>query len=248
MHKRRLLIDKVNNMRELGGYATLDGKITLWNRFIRSNLPADLSETDIRFLYDYGVRTVIDLRHPEEAGVQPTAFIGAKGFHFQNISFTDDFRLLGDTQYCPLHHLVPVVKGPNRIAEVLRAFLNTEGAVLFYCFAGKDRTGVFAVLLLMLARVPIEDVIADYQVTYTYIRNFINRRDHVSDVGKRPLFLLELDKDKPPRPEHLRRTEPEWIQPFIDYILEFGGVEGYMAHIGLTMDEIKRLRDRLLLP
>lgn len=244
MHTRRLLINKVNNMRDLGGYATADGYTTQWNRFIRSNIPLGLTDADTRLLYDYGIRTVIDLRHPEEVAMQPTILAQRNEFCYHNIPFTDDFSLLGDTQYCPLHHLVPVVQGPTRIKSILRMLAHCEGGALFYCFAGKDRTGVIAALLLMLARVPMEDIIADYQVTYTYIRNLFTMRQN--DVGNRPLFLLEMDKDKPPRPEHLRRTEPEWIQPFIDYVVSFGGAEGYLDYLGLEPCEIFALRNRLV--
>jgi protein-tyrosine phosphatase len=243
------MIGQVQNMRELGGYATVRGGMTQWRRFIRSNLPSGVTEADIQYLKDYSVRTVIDLRHPEEAAMQPTPLSHADGLVCRNISFTDDFSLLGDSLYCPLHHLVDVVKGPSRIAEILRFMSEkTEGATLFYCFAGKDRTGVIAALLLLTAYVPMEDVVADYQVTYTYIRNVVSMRNQNSDVGKRPMFLIEKDKDKPPRPEHLRRTEPEWIQPFLDYVLGFGGIDEYLMHIGLLADEIARLRTRLLAP
>jgi protein-tyrosine phosphatase len=248
MYARRLLTESVSNMRELGGYATRDGGMTQWRRFVRSNFISTVTERETDFLRGYGIRTAIDLRHPEETAMQPSPLSNVAGMGYRNIPFTDDFSLLGDTQYCPLYHLVPVVQGANRIADILRALCEDGGGCLFFCFAGKDRTGVIAALLLLLARVPVEDVIADYQVTYTYIRNAGFVRGSGGDVGKRPLFLQSKDGASPKRPEHLRRTEPEWIQPFIDYVLGFGGAEGYLRSIGLSRDEATRLRERVICP
>jgi protein-tyrosine phosphatase len=243
MYARRLLINKVHNMRELGGYATREGGMTAWGRFIRSDSPFDLDDADIRFLYDYGVRTVVDLRQGDEARHLPSPLSKAPGFDYRNISFTEDFSLLGSLDYCPLEHLVPVMKGQHRVADILRTMAEAEGAVLFYCFAGKDRTGIISALLLMLAGVPAVDVQADYQVTYSYIKPKLAMAN--LDAGMDNFFVATGIR-KGDRPESLRRTEPEWILPLIEYVEEHGGAAAYMASIGLREDEIARLRQKLL--
>lgn len=43
------------------------------------------------------------------------------------------------------------------------------GCTLFHCRAGKDRTGVIAMLLLGLAGVSDEDIVADYAATQQYL-------------------------------------------------------------------------------
>ena len=47
---RRIVCDKVKNMRDLGGYLTKEGKITKYNSFYRSDLPKDMSEKEINYL------------------------------------------------------------------------------------------------------------------------------------------------------------------------------------------------------
>ena len=51
----------------------------------------------------------------------------------------------------------------------------TQGAVVFHCTAGKDRTGVLAAMLLLLLGVAEEDIIADDQVSFTYNRRGVNQ-------------------------------------------------------------------------
>lgn len=243
IHIRRLLTERVHNMRELGGYATTGGSLTQWRRFIRSDAPLSMTADDAAYLRDYGVRTVIDLRTPDEAAWQPCILQNAPGFEYANISFTDDFTYLGAADYCPRDHLVPVIKGSHRAGEVLSNMARSDGAVLFFCYAGKDRTGMIAALLLLTAGVPVEDVTADYQVTYTYIRSKLASR--ANDVGWRNA-PLDVSAHNRKRPEGLRRTEPEWIEPFIEYVLGFGGIDAFLTHIGLSAGEIAALRQKLV--
>ena len=50
-----------------------------------------------------------------------------------------------------------------------------DGAVLFDCTAGKDRTGIIAALLLGLAGVSDDDIVDDYVLTEQMIPNLVAR-------------------------------------------------------------------------
>ena len=227
---RRFLPDIMYNMRELGLYPTNDGRLTRPGRFIRSDLPRALDRAHVDLLYDYGVRTVFDLRTESESAAIPCVLDGIDGITYLNISFTDDFSTFGQLEYCPLLHLVPIINGQNKAGEILSAMAEAdEGAILFHCHAGKDRTGMVAVLLLLLAGVIREDIIADYQVTYTYIKPALNS-----------IKSSEL------RPDNLLRTDPEWIEPFLDHIAACGGAEAFLRLLGVSDANIGRLKARLL--
>lgn len=75
----------------------------------------------------------------------------------------------------------------ERMAELFRLFLSATGASLFHCAAGKDRTGVVAMLLLKLARVPDETIILDYSVTERYIEEFTRLK--IEELHSRGIFL-----------------------------------------------------------
>ena len=94
--------------------------------------------------------------------------------------------------------------------------------------AGKDRTGVVAMLLLGICGVAKEDIIANYQVTRTYLK------DHVE--LKLPDVLMNLNYSK-----------AEWMEETYDYLMDkYGSFENYLLAVGLSKNQIKKLRKRLL--
>ena len=54
------------NFRDLGGYATVDGRHTRWGRVYRSDTLTALSSEDLEILRELGLRTVVDLRTKNE--------------------------------------------------------------------------------------------------------------------------------------------------------------------------------------
>lgn len=53
---------------------------------------------------------------------------------------------------------------------------NIDGCLLFHCQAGKDRTGVLAMILMGLTGVSKEDIVANYEVTHTYLKENVKLR------------------------------------------------------------------------
>lgn len=168
---RRIPLGKMNNLRDLGGYPAGDG-VTVWERFLRGDNPAGLSEQDIQWLRERDITTIVDLRSGEELARQPDQLRGQPGFLYH---------------HCPL---VGIEKLPNLEADIGRAYFEAmdrltcvgramrilaaaPGGVLFHCTAGKDRTGVVAALLLWLAGVSEEDILDDYIVSGPYLQQML---------------------------------------------------------------------------
>ena len=58
----------------------------------------------------------------------------------------------------------------RNLSEIMQFLCNrrvSDGAVLFHCTEGKDRTGVISMILLSLLHVPIETILNDYLITNT---------------------------------------------------------------------------------
>jgi protein-tyrosine phosphatase len=133
--------------------------------------PTRLSDAGWAAAWAYGVRTVIDLRDPDEgppdqaprpAGITtvrtPLDPVGTPFYeHWQKI----------DNLGSPLYYPAMLAEHPELVVTAVRAIANAApGCVVFHCAGGKDRTGLLALVLLTLAGAAPEDIVADYLLTY----------------------------------------------------------------------------------
>src|SRR5712691_12515850 len=66
------------NVRDLGGYRTPAGR-TRWGALVRADSLGQLTPAGQSSLIAYGIRTVIDIRFPEEAPRDPNPFADQSG-------------------------------------------------------------------------------------------------------------------------------------------------------------------------
>jgi protein-tyrosine phosphatase len=235
-HERLLHFPNLLNARELGGYPTTDGAQTRWRSLVRADDLAQLSQEGVRALGDYGVETVIDLRWPEEAALAPSPVPSAlPHVRYQRISLLthteDEWRLRSRDVAKELWKCVVL----EHVRAELRTVLGFIAAappepLLFHCVAGKDRTGLIAALLLALADATPQAIAHDYSVSAENLREGYLRR------------YADTDRDR--ILEALRCPE-EGAYNMLAFLERLGGVRGYLAQIGLSAQEIARLRARL---
>ena len=162
------------NARDLGGYATGDGRETRWGAVVRSASLAALTEAGRAALADYGVRAIVDLRLPAELADDPNPFAepGDHGVAYTNVSFIDPAAAPPDAvSTLAEDYLQMLDRYRQGVAEAMTAIASApDGAVLIHCAAGKDRTGLISALLLGLAGVPTETIAADYAMTAELLR------------------------------------------------------------------------------
>ncbi len=230
---RRLLIGSMANMREMGGFATQDERTTRYRCFIRSDAPLRLFSAEIEYLLYYGVNMAIDLRQTSEAKESPSSLSRVPGVTYYNIPFSNDANLMRGG-FHPYTHYAAMLQSDNRIRDIFGALAASQGVVVFHCSLGKDRTGIIAALLLMLARVPWVDIIADYQVSYTYIRDLIER-----EIAKQGRTYSNAKMDA-------FRSEGEWLEPFFRFLDGCGGVESYLTGIGVAGREMRIIREKFV--
>jgi len=230
----RLPMRNAYNIRDLGGYATADGGVTKFRTFLRADDLAKLDNAEQQFLLDYGVRTVIDLRSKEECEQQPNPFAVRTDVRYHNIALldnviTEDVEVLIATaqDFIKSLYVGLVDNATDAIGAVFNAIADTDGAVLFHCAAGKDRTGVIAAILLGLVGVSETDIIANYEVTYTHIR-------------QNPTFAgAEYHSD-------LMLSAREYIESVIARVkTAHGGFVQYLqADVGLTDGRVSAIREK----
>jgi protein-tyrosine phosphatase len=203
MNKRILAWDGCINVRDLGGLNTCDGRMTRWGAVVRSDTPARLTATGWSTLYAYGIRTIITLRthgmteddlnftppHPDLLTVQVA---------IEDVTDTEFVKQWAASELwgTPLYYQDALRRWPERHAAVISAIARAQpGGVLFHCIRGNDRTGIITLLLLALAGVTLDDIIADYELSPDPERDEILVREHssVRDAILSALAGLNID-------------------------------------------------------
>jgi protein-tyrosine phosphatase len=127
-------------------------------------------------------------------------------------------------------------------AELLTRLSQPENLpALFHCTAGKDRTGIAAMLLLLVLGVPEETIIADYTLSNLYYQEYLA---YANQVIERYRWLgLRGERMYP-----LLIADAKTIKSAIDYLHNrYGTVENYLYTAGeIDKDVISRLRENLL--
>lgn len=148
------------NARDLGGLPTVDGGTTQWARVYRSATLHLATPAGWEQAYAAGVRTVVSLLNDDEV---PPAGAAAGDATERMTRVRVALDVVEDTELwnhieadgidgTPLYFVPLLERHPERLADAVRVIARAEpGGVLFHCGAGRDRTGLVAVLLLSLA-------------------------------------------------------------------------------------------------
>lgn len=225
---RRINLEKTLNTRDLGGYPTASGAYTAYNRFWRSDIPYYLSDRDIELLREKDITTVVDLRSLMEVEETPCHLSKVPGFSYHHCP---QVTKMPESEEDVHRGYIEIVDDFSLFYPVMKAFADAPGGALFHCTAGKDRTGTTAALLLLLAGVAEADIIADYQITRTYIQ---------------PALEKMLDSEIS-YPAWAGSSKPEYMEAFLKRFIEkYHSVEEYLALIGLSAAEIDTIKGKLL--
>ncbi len=240
---RRLEWEGSLNARDLGGYRAADGQETRWGAIVRSDSLHALTETGQAALVAYGVRSIVDLRLPQELEVDPNPFAepGQHGIAYTNVSFIDPGASPPDTISTIVEDYTGLLQRfATRVGTALTAIARApEGGVLVHCAAGKDRTGLVCALVLDLAGVDRETIGADYALSGEYLK------------PRQEEWLLNGPGERADREKILVWGEPraEVMAEVLDRVEDrYGGSEAYLREAGVDDEAITRLRSRLLAP
>jgi protein-tyrosine phosphatase len=239
--QRHLVLEGAYNVRDIGGYVTVDDGRTRWHTLLRGDSLHRLSVADQAALLAYGVCTSIDLRGPAEMRVEPSVFRVSEAVTYHHMPLLGDPGGDGARDSLPaladIYHRI-LDSAQERLAQVLRTLAQPRALpALVHCTAGKDRTGLVVALLLAIAGVPAPTIAADYALSDTYLGP-----DFRAEARKRAL-AAGLDWNVY---QQLLICPPELMLDALAYLDErYDGVQGYVRTIGLTEAEVDALRDAL---
>lgn len=128
-------------------------------RYICSDVPLCLTEEEIRWLRDHQVTTLVDLRSAEEVERRPCPLKDRPGFVYHHLPVAGG----GDTPKSR-EHLHQVYRGmmDAQMTIILDTIMQATSNVMYFCTAGKDRTGVVSALLLKRLGAPENMIVDDY--------------------------------------------------------------------------------------
>lgn len=242
---RHLSFEGAFNFRDLGGYATRDGRTVKWRTLFRADAVHRLPDSELDQLAGIGLKTVIDLRTGAEVeeGHLHDPSRGITHVHLDVLgevwkprdldADADAGEVLSDLYV----HMLDI--GAPALSEAFRTLADSSKLpAVFHCAAGKDRTGVLAAMVLSTIGVADHVIVADYAISGTNMSELIERlkRD-------RPEALTAMND----QPSAYLAAPPEAMARLLDHVnAEYGSMTGYVNSIGIGADDIEALAQSLL--
>ena len=131
-------------------------------RFIRSDVPTQVSEEEMEWLISHGVTTVVDLRTPAERERKRCPLMDDERFSYYCFPILGGDKIPPDVDSVSKSYISMV---DPQFEDMIGFLLNSESGVLYFCNAGKDRTGVVSAVLLHKLGMSREYIVGDYMTT-----------------------------------------------------------------------------------
>ena len=114
-------------------------------RYIRSDYPGNLLDEEVSWLRKNGVTTIIDLREKTEYAQKPCRLETESGFTYYHLPVTGGGGVPESPESVADAYLKMI---DGQMERIICVILKAESNVLYFCGAGKDRTGVVSAILL----------------------------------------------------------------------------------------------------
>ena len=239
-----------DNFRDVAGpdaaYVAADGAPLRRGVAYRSN-ELQLSDADAATINRLGVTAVYDLRTAHEVEAHPDAEVPGATWHHLEVGGIPMLELeslssraaADEVMRSVYRSFVEAPEARAAFSQLLRHVADAEGATLFHCAAGKDRTGWAAALLLHVAGADPATVLEDYLLTNTF--SSATREKYLGLVRE------HLGEDKVEVFEVAMLVSEDFLQEAYDAVAEhYGDLDGYVrSGLGLDEDTLARLRGRL---
>ncbi|QIA03124.1 tyrosine-protein phosphatase [Pseudomonas fluorescens] len=241
----------IDNFRDIAGtttaYSTAHDGTMRAGVFYRSNALTPTA-ADLATLNGLGIKSVYDLRTPSEIASTPDTM--PSGATYQNID------IIGSTTSGANITTVSFKSAADAIAmmqETNRAFVSdagmrgqfgalfnelagVDGAALFHCTAGKDRTGWTAAVLLSIAGVDNATIMSNYLATNDYTAERVAKTLAMMPPSMAAIYAPLLG------------VEASYLQAGLDQVAaQYGSMDNYLKQgLGLSQETIYVLRGKMV--
>ncbi len=239
---RRVELGGVYNVRDLGGIPTLDGRVVRPGMLFRASSLHRLA--DEKAWSEFGAATVFDLRYPSEIAAFPLPSFIDDSIHAPILP-QQWHQTHGSVNSDPEEHLADVYEamlelGSTTMREIIDQLAERDSfPAIFFCMAGKDRTGFVAAVLLSLLGVSDHDIADDFALSGDEVVALVNWLKSREDFENHPMMN---------QPEVLLRAPRGAMETFLArVILEHGGLNEWARTLDVSDNAIDSLQSRLLI-
>lgn len=255
--ERKVPVSGMDNLRDMGGLKTADGRYTKWGLAYRADTLYKAKPDGYRYLNNMNMGYVFDLRRAEEIAKKPDpAMDGVAYYHTQipdappayaDVSWDTDEAIYkfvssprAETFYVDTNvFMVDAKKSHQSMKQVFATALKGDGkAMVWHCAGGKDRTGYVSAMFLAALGVPQETIVNEYLLTNEYRQDF--DRQELADMSK----VFKNDPQAVKGFSAIQQSRPEYILAGLKHIeQQYGSVDRYLEQeLGVTPQDIVRLK------
>ena len=256
-HPNRVELARSRNLRDLGGYSTIDGRQIKKEMLYRSDHLKRVRKRHAEAVAALGVRRVYDLRTEKELERDPPRLAEIPSLEVVHLPVDCELIdpheiarqiLRGDVEEGDFQGLMLecyrnyALNFTSEWSTLLRDMAEPGGLpALIHCTYGRDRTGISVAIVLRSLGVPEETVLEDYLLSNIFWD---------SEAARLSFYASCCSFFQTPRSEvrALMEARPEYLEAAFEAMVhKYGSFEGYL-HEGLGIDDatLERLRSALL--
>lgn len=239
---RIIHLEGAHNFRDMGGLSTGGGCVMNRGLLYRSDSLHALSKNDIRKIKGLNIRSILDLRTPNERKRKPGKIKNQPGIRIETVPIYP----LPDKQDPPaLKRIIGFLSGKYKgldFESIMHGFyrqiaLENTGEInrivtflwdeknlpaVIHCQGGKDRTGWISMLFQSLAGVPEDLIFEDYLLSNRFILR--DRRKQERMIKWFTFFQYDLESVQP-----VLEAREEYLRGALEAVLgRYGTIEGYL--------------------